>query len=108
MLETLAVLAAVWALWTFFLAVMALRRARQAGTLTRAALVLGVPVLVAGYALDVLVNLTLASILFADVPREWTVSRRLARYQGGWRCAAASWIGRNLLDPFDPSGRHVP
>jgi len=103
------VFVAVYALWLLFLAVMNLRRAYEDKRLSRPAIALGLPILVAGFLLDVLVNLTLASIVFLDLPREWTTSERLARYlpQPGWRSVAAAWVATNLLDPFDPSGSHL-
>lgn len=107
--STALVLAALYALWVFFLAIMALQRAYDAQTLNKAALVLAMPVLVIGFALDVLVNLTAATLLFLEIPREWTVSERLvrlARGSEGPRRSAARWLLANLLATFDPSGRH--
>jgi hypothetical protein len=101
--------AALYALWVCFLAVMNLRRAREAGRLTRPALVLAAPLLLVGFIGDVLINLVLATLVFVDRPREWTVSARLSRYlpRDDWRARVAMWIALHLLDPFDPSGRHL-
>lgn len=96
--------------WLFYLAIMSLYRARKAGTLTRAATYLGYPIFLVGWLLDFLGNVTFASIMFTDVPREWLITARLQRYADGpdsWRRRLALWFSRNLLDPFDPKGYHV-
>ena len=98
-----------YVLWIMFLAVMNLQRARDSGRLGPIAYKLGVPVLVAGYALDFAVNVTVCSVVFLEPPRETTVTARLKRHvmRIGWRADLAEWIAAHLLDPFDPSGRHV-
>lgn len=101
----------LYVLWIFFLAVMNLSRCRENGTLTKAALYLGYPVLLIGYALDVLVNLTILTVLFFEFPTGWTVTGRLKDHiyrdvPGGWREKLAGWLCANLLNSFDPDGRH--
>lgn len=98
-----------YALWLFYVAVMALKRARDAGTLSRIAYALGVPILVIGYALDFLVNVTVCTVLFLESPRETTVTARLKRhkYATGWRGRVARWVAAHLLDAFDPDGKHI-
>lgn len=108
---TLALLSvlALWALWVFYLAVMNLKRARDAGTLHPVAHALGVPVLVVGYVLDCVVNLTVMSVALLELPRELTVSARVSRHLKagrGWRQRFARWFCSVLLDTFDPSGSH--
>lgn len=102
-------LASIYVLWVMYLAVMALKRARDDKTISRTALALGYPLLFAGLALDVLVNVTLGSLLFAELPREGLVTARLTRHieRGiGWRRKLALWITSTLLDAFDPRGIH--
>lgn len=102
-------LGAVYALWIFYLAIMNLSRADQAGQLRPVALVLGLPVLLVGYALDCLVNWLVLTVLLLELPRELTVSDRLSRHLrsfSGWRYQVARWVCVNLLDQFDPTGRH--
>lgn len=99
----------LYALWVFFLAVMSLQRAKNAGTLTTTAKVFGYPVLFAGLLLDFIANITVMTILLVELPREGTVTRRLKRHNAsstGWRKAVAAWA-EPLLDPFDPSGDHI-
>lgn len=102
-------LGASYALWLFFLAVMNLKGARDAGTLGPVAYKLGVPILIVGYALDFVVNVGLCTLLFLEPPRETTVTARLKRHadRDNWRGRIARYLAAHLLDPFDPDGRHV-
>lgn len=104
----LGALALVYALWVFYLALMNLKRAKDAGTLRPWARRLGAPVLLLGYLLDVAVNLLVMTLLMAEAPREWLVTDRLKRHRvgSGWRASLARWMCRDLLDAFDPSGCH--
>ena len=101
-------LGATYALWVLFIAVMGLKRAKDAGLLTTTAKVLGYPVLIVGYVLDCFVNFTVMTVLLLEIPQETTVTARLSRHnQGtGWRKAIAAWA-EPLLDPYDPSGDHI-
>ena len=102
-------LGSTYLLWIFFLAVMSLKRAKDAGQLTTAAKALGYPVLIVGYALDCFVNTTVMTLLLLEIPEETTVTSRLSRHLNhgeGWRKAVAVWAAP-LLDPYDPSGRHL-
>lgn len=106
----LCIIGAFYFLWMLYLAVMSLRRARRAGDLTPVAFALGVPLLLIGGALDILLNYTVVSLLFLEWPpfREWTISARLTRYvhAAGWRGRVARWVCQHLLDTFDPTGAH--
>ena len=98
-----------YALWIFFLAVMSLARAKDAGQLTTTAKALGYPVLIVGYVLDCFVNFTVMTVLLLEIPQETTVTSRLSRYLedgSGWRYKIAAWAAP-LLDPYDPSGKHL-
>lgn len=108
-LPAVLLFAAAYLLWVFYLAVMNLRRARQAGLLNKTALAFGTPVLITGYALDLIVNTLLMTLLFWERPQELTVTRRLKRHiktGTGWRLKLALWFVP-ILDPFDPSGKHI-
>jgi len=103
--------AALYALWIFFVAVMGLSRCKEAGTLSKPALFFGIPVLVVGYALDIFVNLTVCTVLFLEIPTGWTVTGRLKDHiyrgvPGSWRERMAAWFCANLLNSFDPDGKH--
>lgn len=99
----------LWMLWVFYLAVMSLWRAQKAGTIGKAAFVPGYATLAIGALLDVLVNVTLMSIVFLELPSQWLVTQRLKYHNlhgRGWRQKLARWICKNLLDAFDPTGCH--
>jgi hypothetical protein len=111
----LVLLGSLYALWLFFLACMNLKRAKEAGQLSRTALVLGTPLLWVGYTLDAFVNTTLMTIVLLEWPQwqlsppEILVTDRLKRHHQtstGWRLAVVLWF-EPLLDPYDPSGDHV-
>jgi len=101
-----------WLLWVFFLACMNLKRAKEAGTLSRTALIFGTPVLWVGYLLDAFVNATLMTLILLETPRwphETLVTDRLKRHHQesqGWRLKVVLFF-EPLLDPYDPSGDHV-
>lgn len=102
--------AAPWLLWVFYAAVMRLKQVRDAGGLSRAQKVFGYLTLFVGLLLDAVVNLVLASLVFAERPREWTLSGRLWRLSNdagaGWRRRLALALRVTLLDSIDPSGVH--
>ena len=102
-------LGSTYALWIFYLAVMGLKRAKDAGLLSNTAKALGYPVLIVGYVLDCFVNVTVMTVLLLELPKETTVTARLSRHNksvDGWRKAVAVWA-EPLLDPYDPSGDHI-
>ena len=88
----------------FYLACMNLSKARSEGTLSTVAYIVGYPVL-----LDFLVNVVVFTVILFEWPKELTVTRRLKRHikLGGWRAKVAAWLAKYILDPFDPSGRHI-
>lgn len=107
---TLMLIGTPYALWVFYLAVMNLKRAKDAGTLSRPALWLGTPILFIGWVLDFVSNVLPFSLLFLDIPRETLVTARLKRYAygpNGWRKRFALWFADHILDDFDPSGKHI-
>lgn len=100
------VLVLAYVTWGMFLAAMALVAVRRAGTLPRAALVLGYPLVALGALCDIALQ-AVSTLPFGDLPREWFLTQRLGRYiagADGWRKTAALWICRNLLDPFQVGG----
>jgi len=99
---------AFWLLWVFFLAVMELRAARDAGLINRQAdcYYLALSVLFVGYIIDFLVNVFVASVIFLEPPFEMTVTARVTRWKKdeGIRGKIARWICAKLLDPFQVGG----
>ena len=99
----------LWAFWGMYVLVMGIYRAHLSHRLKGLVLVLSLPFVAIGYLMDVFANVTIASLVFLEPPREWLVTSRLQRYIAhgtGWRAAKARWICDNLLDVFDPSGEH--
>lgn len=102
-------LLAFWCLWVLFLATMNLKQSQDAGELKGFALYAGYTVLLPGLLVDLLVQVGPATLLWLELPRELTVSERVARLcrEGhGYRLALAMWFRRTLLAPFDRSGGH--
>lgn len=59
--------------------------------------------------LDVVFNLTVATILFIDTPKEFMFTQRLTRYRkgdSGWRNTVSTKICTQALNPFDPTKKH--
>lgn len=99
----------LYALWVFYLAVMNLKRVKDQNKLVKWAYWFGMPVLIIGYALDVIVNYLVMTALFLEPPKKLeTVTSRLKRHKKdtGWRGLIVAWF-EPMLDPFDPSGDHV-
>jgi hypothetical protein len=105
---TIAIILALWALWVAFVAIMHLRRVRERWGLTTAQKALGYPLLIVGYALDVVMRLTVFCVLFVRPPMLETVSELLQReVKGdGWRAKQARWWREELLADFDRTGSH--
>ena len=100
---------ALLALWNAYVLVMGLYRAHLAGRLVGVPHLLSLPTVAIGYGLDIATNLSVATLIFADMPREALVTDRLKRYKAGpadWRRSLAEWACDHLLDPFDPTGDH--
>jgi hypothetical protein len=98
-----------YALWIFYLALMAARRAQLNQTLTPFARTFGAPIVLAGFVLDFASNIFILTLILLEPPQELLVTTRLRRHfrEEGWRGDVARWFGRHLLDPFDPTGTHL-
>jgi hypothetical protein len=126
----------IYALWIFYLAIMNLKRVKDSkdesgkSQLGKLALTFGTPLLIVGYVLDMLVTLFIGTLVFLDLPKELTLTARLARYikvdndalaalaitnttnhiaieytptiRGKW----ALWFCVEFLDKFDSIGKH--
>ena len=105
-----ATIFAAWILWVGFVAIMHIRRVKQKYGLTKSIKVVGAPLLVFGYILDVGFNWIAGTAMFVDIPREKTFSNRLERYvkedYGTIRRKVARYIREDLLADFDETGDH--
>jgi hypothetical protein len=114
-LFALLLVCAPYMLWADYLSVMALKRQRDAqdtpdvkGGLSTWAAIAGPWILIRGYTLDFLVNITWMTAILWELPRELTVTHRLRRHiEGNTKHAALCLsIRTKLLDGFDPAGIH--
>lgn len=103
--------ALIYLTWLFFLAIMALKSARDNQKLTRVSEVLALPMLVVGWCLDFTLNMA-ATPVFLDFPQEWLLTIRCDRYLhivnptglNKYRQRFARLLCQNLLDPFQSGG----
>lgn len=105
----LKILLSLYVFWLLFLAVMSLYRANLNKTISKLSLVLGYPILIVGAGLDLLMNVTLFSLIFLELPKEWLVTKRMQRYikdGEGWRAKLSNFICSKLLNAFDAEGKH--
>jgi len=110
---------------------MAMLRAKEQKLTTLTAWILAFPLIVIALILDVLLNFSVFAVLLWDFPKmelawvqrewlgytltmpkisgEWTFSQRLNRLvrNDDWRGSVARWVAASLLDPYDPSGKHI-
>lgn len=100
-------------LWLLYLAVMNLKRSKEAGTLSTWAAIFGYPWVWVAYLVDFYCNTLLFSLLLWELPqwqtRELLVTDRLKRTRrtgSGRRLALANWFVP-LLNPYDPDGDHI-
>ncbi|MDO9357856.1 MAG: hypothetical protein Q7T70_02540 [Polaromonas sp.] len=107
----LGMVLSVWLLWVFYAAVMRLKMVRDAGGLDGRPWIMafGYSTLAVGLVLDFFVNVVVGTIVFRELPREWTLSGRLWRLSNdldSWRQRWALAIRVALLDEIDPAGIH--
>lgn len=90
-----------YATWTLYLAWVCLKRAKDANKLTKASLYLGFPILLVGYAVNFILNVSVFTLLFLELPKEDGASKRIQRHadgmDDGWRAKLARWLKANIL-----------
>jgi hypothetical protein len=73
-------------------------------------LLLAAPALFWMVLFDVVMNLTVFTVLMLDPPRELLVTQRMKRYRAlmnnSWRKRFAAGLCTNVLNPFDPTKHH--
>ena len=108
MTYALIALLCVYLLWVHFVAIMHLKLMREDGLLTPAQKVLGYTALAIGLVLDLFAQI-LISVVFRELPREWTASGRLwclSNGPHGRRKRLALRLRSALLDSADTKGIH--
>lgn len=102
-------------LWVYFLAVMSLANAVKTKVITLPAYQLGKIVLIIGYAKDFICNIVFMTGILFEIPKELTVSERVARWNSvkeddpkynRRRNRFTRWFRDNLLKYFDLNGGH--
>ena len=106
------VIALLYWFWLFYIAFVTAMGAKNAWPqLGFAPKCLLAPVALAGAIMDVIFNTVFATVLMADLPREWLFTHRLDRYElnenGGWRHRFAIWFCTYWLNPFQQGGHCV-
>ena len=102
------ILVSTWFSWGIYLTIMHLKTLRDQNKLTPAAKVLGYPWVFIFLFMDVAYNIVIGSIIFLELPHEWLFTARVSRLNDGdnWRGKLARYLCTQLLDPFDPAGKH--
>lgn len=108
-LAFLVVYGTAFATWVCYLAAMNVLRRRN--ELNPVAKVHAYVLVAIGLALDFVLHVVIASLLFLKRPQDWLLTGRLTRYvhddsEAAWRRTAARWICKHMLDQFDPDGCH--
>lgn len=96
-------------MWILYICTMNVKRCLDNQMLTKVTQYLILPTVLIAVKLDVFLNWTLMTLLFLDLPKESTMTKRFKRYDSqskGWRKNVVQYI-KPLLDPFDPSGKHI-
>lgn len=102
-------LGALWVFWALYVYMMGVYRAFLSGRLKGLNLVMSSPILAVAFVVDFLMQITVFSVVFLELPRHWLVTNRLRAYMAGpdgWRKRWANHLCHYLLDPFDPTGAH--
>ncbi len=102
----------IWLLmfWYLYILIMGVYRAYLDKRIKGIPLALTSPIIIVGYLVDLISNWTLATVVFLELPKKplELVTGRLSRHvtETGWRGALSRSICENLLDIFDPTGKH--
>jgi hypothetical protein len=110
-LHPLIVVLGAWsALLTFYtLYLAAINLYENRHETSTAVLVIASPMLLLMLLCDFAMQMTLAVVIFLDLPRELLVTGRLKRYRAqgsGWRWHAATIVCERGLNPFAPTKKH--
>lgn len=107
----LYLVAFLWLFYGEYIRVMGIYRAHLQKLLKPYHYILLFPYLLLGITMDILANFTIATVVFEEMPTQLLVTTRLKQIIHNpnitdYRKELANDICHNLLDPFDPSGKH--
>lgn len=99
-------------LYVFFImyvASMGMIRAHAENKLNPVLWGLCLPFVAISIVIDFINNMTVFTVLFAELPKELLVTARLKRHvnEQTLRGKLARWFGNVLLNPFDHTGNHL-
>ena len=102
-------LADLYLFFIMYVASMGMIRAHAERKLNGLLWVLCLPFVAVSLLLDLINNLVIFTLLFAELPKELLVTSRLKRHatQQTFRGKLARWIGVHILNPFDHTGDHL-
>lgn len=108
------VFVSIWTSMTVFytLYIAAINLFRDWGSMPLWIRVASAPILIVMVLTDFLAQITLFTLFFFDLPKEFMVTQRLERYRldseykGTWRERIATVICTQALNPFDPTRHH--
>lgn len=105
----LYLLADLWLFFIMYVASMGMIRAHKEGKINFVLWALCVPFVAIALLVDMVNNIIVFTVLFAEIPKELLVTARLKRHasQHTFRGKLARWIGDTLLNPFDHTGNHL-
>lgn len=103
------VLADLYLFFIMYVASMGMVRAHAEGKLNGVLWVLCLPFVAISVVIDFINNMTVFTLLFAELPKELLVTARLKRHlnEQTFRGKIARWFGNVLLNPFDHTGNHL-
>lgn len=109
MIYAYLILADLYAFFIMYVASMGMIRAHKEQKLNVFLWVICVPFVVLSLIVDVLNNVFVFTFVFAELPRELTVTERLKRHsiQRTIRGKLARWMGTTILNAFDHTGNHL-
>ena len=102
-IAALTLLGSILLMWSLYIVGVQYKRGGMWGAV--------LPITAVALVCDVICNYTLFALFTLDWPRrgEYTFSVRLIRLvrYDDWRGALARGVAQFMLDPFDPTGKHI-
>ncbi len=103
------ILADLYLFFIMYVTSMGIIRAHAEKKLNLILWLLCLPYVISALIIDFINNITVFTVLFAELPKQWTVTARLKRHvnEQTLRGKLARWFGDTLLNPFDHTGDHL-